>query len=257
LRDALASEHLSLFYQPQVSMETGAVTGVEALLRWQHPEIGFISPARFIPVAEESGLILEIGSWVLRTAARQQARWRSAGVPVASMAVNLSAGQVYKDGFAAMVADILEQNQLPAAMLDLELTERIAMEHSSKTLTTLTELQDLGVTLSIDDFGTGYSSLSYLKRYPVNKLKIDKSFVDGVADDPEDQAIVLAIIGIAQALGFKTVAEGVETRAQWQFLHDHGCDEYQGYYFSQALPARELEALLCAQPPADSVVSNR
>ncbi|QIB66258.1 bifunctional diguanylate cyclase/phosphodiesterase [Kineobactrum salinum] len=257
LRDALANEHLSLYYQPQISMQTGAVTGVEALLRWQHPEIGFISPSRFIPVAEESGLILELGSWVLRTAARQQALWCSTGVPVASMAVNLSAGQVYKDGFAEMVAGVLEQNQLPPAMLDLELTERIAMEHSSKTLTTLTELQELGVTLSIDDFGTGYSSLSYLKRYPINKLKIDKSFVDGVGDDPEDQAIVLAIIGIARALGFRTVAEGVETAAQWQFLHDHGCDEYQGYYFSRALPVQELEALLRAQPPADSVVSNR
>ncbi len=244
LRDALANQRLSLHYQPQVSMATGEITGVEALVRWQHPEIGYISPARFIPIAEESGLILDIGNWVMRTAIAQQASWRAAGLPVASVAVNLSAVQIYRDDFAAMVTGLLAEHGLSAEMLDLELTERIAMENSNKTLGTLTELNDRGVVLSIDDFGTGYSSLSYLKRYPVQKLKIDKSFIDGLADDAEDQAIVLAIIGIARGLGYRTVAEGVETREQWEFLKQHGCDEYQGYYFSRPLPPAELEELL-------------
>ncbi|MDO8860588.1 EAL domain-containing protein [Haliea sp. E1-2-M8] len=243
LRDALANQGLSLHYQPQVSFATDEITGVEALLRWQHPEIGYISPARFIPIAEESGLILEIGNWVLRTAIAQQASWRAAGLPVLSVAVNLSAVQMYRDDFTEMVCGLLAEYDLPPHMLDLELTERIAMENSGKTLATLSDLHGRGVVLSIDDFGTGYSSLSYLKRYPVQKLKIDKSFVDGLADDPEDQAIVLAIIGIARGLGFGTVAEGVETLEQWQFLQQHGCNEYQGYYFSKPLPPGELEKL--------------
>jgi diguanylate cyclase (GGDEF)-like protein/PAS domain S-box-containing protein len=252
LRDALAHQRLSLHYQPQVNVETGEITGVEALVRWQHPEIGYISPARFIPIAEESGLILEIGNWVLRTAIAQQADWCAAGLPVASVAVNLSAVQIFRTDFTAMVGSLLEEFGLPGAMLDLELTERIAMENSGKTLATLSDLHDRGVVLSIDDFGTGYSSLSYLKRYPVQKLKIDKSFVDGLADDPEDQAIVLAIIGMARGLGFQTVAEGVETREQLQFLQQHGCDEYQGYYFSKPLPPAELEKLLRGQAASEA-----
>ncbi|MFO7551615.1 MAG: EAL domain-containing protein [Haliea sp.] len=252
LRDALANQRLSLHYQPQVSITSGEITGVEALVRWQHPEIGYISPARFIPIAEESGLILEIGNWVLRTAIAQQAKWLEAGLPVSSVAVNLSAVQLFRADFTAMVSGLLEEYGLPAGMLDLELTERIAMENSGKTLATLTDLNDRGVVLSIDDFGTGYSSLSYLKRYPVQKLKIDKGFIDGLADDPEDQAIVLAIIGIARGLGFQTVAEGVETREQLQFLQQHGCEEYQGYYFSKPLPPAELETLLRRQVASDT-----
>lgn len=252
LRDALANQGLSLHYQPQVSFDTGEITGVEALLRWQHPDIGYISPARFIPIAEESGLILEIGNWVLRTAIAQQASWRAAGLPVASVAINLSAVQMYRDDFIEMVCGLLDEYDLPSRMLDLELTERIAMENSGKTLATLSDLHDRGVVLSIDDFGTGYSSLSYLKRYPVQKLKIDKSFVDGLADDPEDQAIVMAIIGIARGLGFQTVAEGVETLEQWQFLQEHGCNEYQGYYFSRPLPQVELEKLVRGQTASEA-----
>jgi len=244
LREALADGDLSLHYQPQVSLTTGEITGVEALIRWQHPTLGFVPPSRFIPIAEESGLILDIGSWVLRTAIAQQALWQAAGLPVGPVAVNLSAVQIYRDDFADMVSQMLADAGVPAALLDLELTERIAMESSGKTLATLADLHRRGVVLSIDDFGTGYSSLSYLKRYPVQKLKIDKSFVDGVAEDAEDQAIALAIIGVARGLGFRTIAEGVETREQWQFLKDHGCDEFQGYYFSKPLPASEFEALL-------------
>tara|TARA_R110000772_G_scaffold210432_1_gene321044 strand:- start:58658 stop:61945 length:3288 start_codon:yes stop_codon:yes gene_type:complete len=244
LREALVRGDLSLHYQPQVSLSTGEITGVEALIRWQHPELGFVPPSRFIPIAEESGLILDIGSWVLRTAIAQQALWQAAGLPVGPVAVNLSAMQIYREDFAEMVSQMLADAGVPAQLLDLELTERIAMESSGKTLATLGDLHRRGVVLSIDDFGTGYSSLSYLKRYPVQKLKIDKSFVDGVAEDAEDQAIALAIIGVARGLGFRTIAEGVETEAQWQFLKDNGCDEFQGYYFSKPLPAADFEALL-------------
>jgi diguanylate cyclase (GGDEF)-like protein/PAS domain S-box-containing protein len=244
LRQALKENQLVLHYQPQVDMETGKIIGVEALVRWQHPEMGVISPLTFIPVAEESGLIIDIGNWVMDTAARQQAAWRAQGLPELSVAVNLSVVQLYKDNFCDTVATILRTHRLSHAMLDLELTERIAMEHSSRTITTLGRLQAMGVSLSIDDFGTGYSSLSYLKRYPVHKLKIDKSFVDGLPADAEDQAIVIAIIGIARGLGFKTVAEGVETKEQWDFLRAHGCDAYQGYYFSKPVEADAITELL-------------
>jgi len=248
LREALQRRQLVLHYQPQVDMNTGLITGVEALVRWQHPTKGLIPPARFIPVAEESGLIADIGTWVLQTAAAQQAAWQAEGLAVASVAVNLSVVQLYKTNFCELVATILRDNKLSHAMLELELTEGIAMEHSSRTLATLRQLQAMGVSLAIDDFGTGYSSLSYLKRYPVNRLKIDKSFVNGLADDAEDQAIVLAIIGIARGLGFRTVAEGVETREQWEFLRNHGCDEYQGYFFSKPVPAEEIAGLLRSPP---------
>lgn len=244
LREAIGKQQLAVHYQPQVDMQSGKIFGVEALVRWEHPEMGMIYPGRFIPIAEESGLIVDIGNWVLETAVRQQATWLSEGLTLTSVAVNLSAVQIYKDNFSQTVDNILEKYQLPHAMLELELTERIAMEHSSRTLITLHQLQALGITLSIDDFGTGYSSLSYLKSYPVKKLKIDKSFVDGLGNNAEDQAIVVAIIGIAKGLGFKTVAEGVETTEQWQFLKDHGCDEYQGYFFSKPVTAELIPALL-------------
>lgn len=246
LREALENNQLVLHYQPQVDMVTGRISGVEALVRWQHPEKGLIPPVKFIPVAEQSGLIIDIGNWVMQTAARQQAAWHTQGLPVASVAVNLSAVQLYRDNFFQTVESVLSGNNLSRNMLELELTESIAMEHSTRTLTTLRQLQVMGVTLTIDDFGTGYSSMSYLKRYPVHKLKIDKSFVDGLATNPEDQAIVVAIIGVAKGLGFKTVAEGVETKEQWQFLRDHGCDAYQGYYYSKPLPAQAVTELLQA-----------
>ncbi len=244
LRDALLNNQLVVHYQPQLDFSTGQITGVEALVRWQHPELGMIPPNKFIPVAEESGLIVEIGAWVLETAARQQAAWRAQGLPTLSVAVNLSVVQLYKDNFCDTVSAVVHKHGLAHSMLELELTERIAMEHSSRTITTLGILHNMGVSLSIDDFGTGYSSLSYLKRYPVHKLKIDKSFVDGLGSDAEDQAIVVAIIGIARGLGFKTTAEGVETLEQWEFLKANGCDAYQGFYFSKAVPAADIEQLL-------------
>ncbi|MDZ7781388.1 MAG: EAL domain-containing protein [Halioglobus sp.] len=233
LRDALEQGQLLLHYQPQVDMGDGRVTGLEALIRWQHPQQGLILPGQFIPVAEESSLIVDIGTWVLKAAAQQQALWQAEGATLVPMAVNLSVVQLYRDDFGGMVEATLKENGLSPGALELEITEGVAMEHSAYILATLGQLQALGVRLVIDDFGTGYSSLSYLKRFPVYKLKIDKSFVDGLADSAEDQAIVTAIIGMARGLGFTTVAEGVETREQWEFLRDHGCDEYQGYYFSK------------------------
>ena len=244
LREALQRDELRLHYQPQVDMRSGRVTGMEALIRWQHPERGLILPNRFIPVAEQSRLIVDIGNWVLETATRQQAAWLAQGVELVPLAVNLSVVQVYSGDFCARVEAALRDVAPSNAMLELELTESIAMEHSDRTLLTLEQLHELGVSLAIDDFGTGYSSLSYLKRYPVSKLKIDKSFVDGLAYSSEDQAIVMAIIGIARGLGFKTVAEGVETRQQWQFLRENGCDAYQGFYFSKPVPAEEIPAML-------------
>lgn len=244
LRGALEKEQLVLYYQPQVDIVTGSITGVEALIRWEHPVIGFISPGRFIPVAEESGLIAELDLWVMRTAARQQAIWQLQGLSVPTVAVNLSAIDLYQNGFTEAVAAVLEENALSPEMLELELTESISMEHSTRTMAVLGKLHAMGVSLAIDDFGTGYSSLSYLKRYPIRKLKIDKSFIDGVGHDPEDQAIVKAIIGMARGLGFRTLAEGVETREQLDFLRGNGCDEYQGYYFCRPLPAHEILDIL-------------
>lgn len=244
LREALQRDELRLHYQPQVDMQSGRVTGIEALIRWQHPERGLVLPNRFIPVAEQSRLIVDIGNWVLETATRQQAAWLAQGLDTVPLAVNLSVVQLYSSDFCARVEAALRDVSADNARLELELTESIAMEHSERTLLTLEQLHDLGVSLAIDDFGTGYSSLSYLQRYPVSKLKIDKSFVDGLAYSSEDQAIVMAIIGIARGLGFKTVAEGVETREQWQFLRGHGCDAYQGFYFSKPVPAEEIPAML-------------
>lgn len=244
LRDAMTEGQLELHYQPQVDIHSGGLLGLEALLRWKHPESGYVSPARFIPMAEDSGLIAELDAWVMHSALAQQAAWRELGLPIPVVAVNVSAPQFYRADFCDQVEALLAEYRIPPACLDLELTERIAMVHSQATLATLERLRRIGVSLSIDDFGTGYSSLSYLKRYPVRKLKIDKSFVDGVASDAEDQAIVLAIIGLARGLGFLTVAEGVETVEQRDFLRDHGCDAFQGYLHSRPMPADALQPLL-------------
>ncbi len=247
LRDALRYDQLVLHYQPLVDMATGVITGVEALVRWQHPEHGLISPARFIPVAEKTGLIIDIGRWVMETTLEQQREWRNMGLSMDTVAVNLSIPELYSGRFMESIDKLLATYQVSPGMLEFELTESIAMEHSSRTLNTLRQLQARGVTLAIDDFGTGYSSLSYLKRYPIQKIKIDRSFVDGLADDPEDQAIVLAILGVARGLGFRTIAEGVETQAQLDFLRQQGCDEYQGYLFARPAPASVIEQMLRAR----------
>jgi diguanylate cyclase (GGDEF)-like protein/PAS domain S-box-containing protein len=244
LRWAQERGQLVLHYQPKVNAVTQRIVGVEALIRWQHPTRGLVPPSRFIPIAEESGLIQEIGTWVIRQALAQTAEWQAAGLPVVPVAVNLSVVQFRHPGLRDSLAEALRDSGLPAAMLELELTESVAMEDSTFTIATIASLKQLGVTLSIDDFGTGYSSLSYLKRFAVDKLKIDQSFVRGLHHDPQDEAIVTTVISLARSLGLTTVGEGVETAEQRDFLRRNGCDELQGYLFSRPLPAEAFETLL-------------
>jgi len=218
--------------------------GAEALLRWNHPELGVVSPGEFIPVAENTGQIIAIGEWVLRTAATQMKAWLDQGLPPMLMAVNLSAVQFRQSNLLDVVADILNDVGLPPALLELELTEAVAMKDPLAAVAVMDQLHDRGIRMSIDDFGTGYSSLSYLKRFRVYKLKIDQSFVRDISDDADDRAIVTAIINLASSLGLQTIAEGVETSAQLAFLRLQGCDEVQGYFFSKPLPAPQFEAFV-------------
>jgi EAL domain-containing protein (putative c-di-GMP-specific phosphodiesterase class I) len=241
---AVERNELVLHYQPQISAHTGQIVGVEALVRWQHPEWGLVPPARFIPVAEKAGLIRGIGEWVLVQALADSAAWQAAGLPVVPMAVNLSMAQFRHEGLRDFVTQALATSGLPPHLLELELTESVAMEDSEFTTATIRGLKDLGLQLSIDDFGTGYSSLSYLKRFAIDKLKIDQSFVRGLNVDAEDDAIVLAVIHLAHSLGLRTIAEGVETPAQAASLRAKGCDEFQGYLFSRPVPAAEFAVLL-------------
>jgi diguanylate cyclase (GGDEF)-like protein/PAS domain S-box-containing protein len=237
LRRALEREQLTLHYQPQICMSSGRVIGAEALLRWQHPDLGAISPAEFIPIAEASGLILQIGEWVMRTACRQLKDWANAGLGPLSMAVNLSSVQFRHADLPALVSRILDECDLPPALLELELTEGVAMNDPLGAIAVMNDLHDRGVRMSIDDFGTGYSSLSYLKKFRVYKLKIDQQFVRDLSDDSEDRAIVSAIISMAKSLGLQTIAEGVETQGQLDFLRALGCHEVQGYLFAKPMPA--------------------
>lgn len=244
LRRALERNQFELHYQPQVSLTTRQVVGAEALLRWRHPELGMVSPAEFIPVAESSGMIVVIGEWVLHTAVHDAKRWLDMQLPLRALSVNLSAVQFRHPQLPEMVTRCLQQAGLPARRLELELTEGAAVDDPAAALAMMDQLHDRGVRLSMDDFGTGYSSLSYLKRFQIYKLKIDQSFVRDLDDDANDRAIVSAIISMAQALGMQTTAEGVETDGQLEFLRAQGCDEGQGYLFSRPLPADEFEAYL-------------
>ena len=244
LRRALDMDQLELHYQPQISLADGRVIGVEALLRWRHPELGNVSPADFVPIAEESGLILPIGEWVLRMAICQMQLWQEAGLPTMVMAVNLSAVQFRQSRLPELVSQTLEEFKLPPECLELELTEGVAMDNPVGAIAVMNDLHERGVHMSIDDFGTGYSSLSYLKRFKVYKLKIDQSFVRDLSTDPEDAAIVEAIIGLSRSLGLKTIAEGVETAEQLAFLRERGCDEAQGYHIGRPMLAEDFEAFL-------------
>jgi diguanylate cyclase (GGDEF)-like protein/PAS domain S-box-containing protein len=265
LRGALersAPEHGELWvaYQPVVDLQTGTINEVEALTRWQHPERGLISPARFIPIAEETGLIVQIGRRVLEEACRQAVRWRAAraaqgkGTPFV-MGVNLSGRQLQDPGLVEMVVEVLEATGLPGPSLKLELTESVVMESTATTIETLTRLKALGVRLAIDDFGTGYSSLAYLKRFPVDVLKIDRSFVAGLGRDPQDTAIVQGVIAMAQGLGMMVTAEGVETAEQVVCLKRLGCDLAQGYYYASPLAADRLDEMVAAACPLDAPAS--
>lgn len=243
LRRALDRNEFLLHYQPQVDLSSGEVVGVEALIRWQNPELGLVSPTDFIPLAEETGLIVPIGEWVLRTACSQNKAWQGAGLPALRMSVNLSARQFREKNIVDTVRQILNQTGLAPKYLELELTESL-LQNVDTAEVVLKELHSLGVHLSVDDFGTGYSSLNYLKRFPIDNLKIDRSFVRDVINDPDDAAITDAIITMAHTLGIYVVAEGVETREQLAFLHQHRCDLVQGYYFSKPLPAEAFVELL-------------
>jgi diguanylate cyclase (GGDEF)-like protein/PAS domain S-box-containing protein len=241
LRRALERHEFVLYYQPQVNLQTGRVIGCEALVRWQHPEMGLVSPGVFIPIIEESGLIVPIGEWILREACRQNMAWQKEGLAPMSVAVNLSAVQFHQKNLTDMVAKVLDSSGLSPKWLELEITESGIMQNSEASVNKLHSLKQMGLKLSIDDFGTGYSSLSYLKRFPLDKLKIDQSFVRDITSNPDDAAIAGAIIGMAKSLKLRVIAEGVETREQINFLQNNGCFEIQGYYFSKPLPAEAFQ----------------
>ncbi len=243
LRNAVKNQEFRLHYQPQIDIRSGRIVGVEALVRWQHPELGLIPPGKFIPLAERSGLIIQMGEWVLNEACRQAQSWRESGHTLV-MAVNLSALQFKRGNLIETVEKILRRTGLPAEFLELELTESILLHDIEVAIRTLRSLREMGVKFSIDDFGTGYSSLSYLKRLAVNKLKIDQSFVRDLTEETDSAAIVKAIIQLGHTLQLSVIAEGVETDAQLDFLRDYGCDEVQGYLFSRPVPAAEFATLL-------------
>lgn len=240
LRQALVRDELLLHFQPIVDMAGDKLAGMEALLRWQHPEQGLIPPLKFIPLAEEIGLIAPIGEWVLKSACVQLKAWQNQGYDVPRLAVNLSAKQFRQKTLAETIARILDETGVAARFIELEITESILMENVDEVVDTLHKLKEMGLEISIDDFGTGYSSLSYLKRFPIGKLKIDRSFVHDIATDPDDAAIVTAIIALAHSLQMKVIAEGVEEAVQFAFLSRQGCDQYQGYYFSKPVAASEM-----------------
>lgn len=244
LRRAMENDEFELHYQPKVHVRTGDIIAMEALVRWRHPQKGLISPAEFIPLAEEIGLIIPLGAWVLMTACQQNKRWQDAGLPRLRVAVNLSAVQFRQKHLVEFITQVLDDTGLDASCLELEVTESIVMQNPEETTLILEKLHAKGIHLSIDDFGTGYSSLSYLKRFPLDTLKIDRSFVRDISSDPDDAAIVKSVIALAHSLRLRVIAEGVETASQLSFLRALGCDEYQGYYRSKPLPAAQFEQLL-------------
>lgn len=248
LRRALFQKEFVLHYQPLVSLQSGLIIGVEALIRWQHPDLGMIMPDRFIHVAEETGLINHIGDWVLCEACRQAQAWTEAGLPPLTMAVNVAPVQFRQAGFVEVVAGALAASGLEASRLELEVTERTVMHDADINLGTLSALHRMGIELSLDDFGTGYSSLAYLKRFPVGKLKIDRSFVSDLDVDADDRAIASTIVSMGRNLRLTVLAEGVETQAQLDLLRNMGCDMAQGFLFSRAIPADKMARLLGEQP---------
>lgn len=252
LRLAIENNQLTLAYQPKVNVITGDITGVEALLRWYDLELGYVPPDEIIPIAEDTGLILPIGEWVLRNACGQSKSWHSQGLPLLPMAVNLSAIQLNNRNFVTVVKNVLEETRFPPELLELELTESAIMQNPDRALLILRELRKLGITLSIDDFGTGYSNLSQLKRFPINRLKIDRSFTSGVVSSAQDAAIVKAVIALAHSLNLDIVAEGVETQEQLAFIRHLKGHQYQGYLCSRALPPDEFEAFLSARVSASA-----
>jgi diguanylate cyclase (GGDEF)-like protein len=251
LRRAVEQEEFVIHYQPQVEMESRKIVGAEALVRWQHPKFGLLAPAEFIPMAEDTGLILLLGAWVLRTACAQTRWWQEAGCGDRRIAVNVSARQFQDKNLLDTVVQILSETGLDSSCLELELTESSIMQNAESAIKTLTELREMGVKISIDDFGTGYSSLGYLKRLPIDILKLDRSFVTGATTDPDDAALVMAIISLAHNLKLKVIAEGVETEEQVRFLRLLKCDGGQGYLFGKPMPADLFRALIGAPESSD------
>jgi EAL domain-containing protein (putative c-di-GMP-specific phosphodiesterase class I) len=244
LHEAIDRNELVLHYQPRVDLATGRIRGVEALLRWFHPTMGTISPARFIPIAEETGLIEPLGDWVLREGCRQRKAWLDAGMPPLKMAINLSAVQMSQPDIVPRIAEILAQTALPPECIELEVTESVLADNQDAIVEKLKAFRAMGIAIALDDFGTGYSSLSYLKRFPLDYMKIDQSFVRGIPGDPDDVAITRTIVALARNLGLKTVVEGVETEEQLAFAKAEGCNEFQGYLFSKPLSVEAIEPLL-------------
>ena len=244
LRHALEHQEFVLHYQPKINLKTGAVTGAEALIRWQHPERGLVSPAQFVPIAENCGFMLPIGQWALREACRQAQVWRDAGLWPAYMAVNVSAVEFRSRGFLDGVRAILDETRFDPSELEIELTESILMQDTDSTTYALRALKTMGIQLAVDDFGTRYSSLSYLRRFPIDAIKIDRSFVRDISTDPEAAIIVSAVISMGKSLKQRVVAEGVETQEQWAFLRGQECDEGQGYYFGRPVVAEEFARVL-------------
>ena len=252
LRKALELDQFKVHYQPKVDVATGQVTGVEALLRWFHPELGSLAPMKFIPLAEEIGLIVPIGRWILQTACAQNMAWQRQGLPPISMAVNLSPRQFSDEHLLRDIDDALAASGMPANLLQLEITESLVMSNVNRAMRLLGAIQNRGIRLAIDDFGTGYSSMSMMKQFPIDTIKIDRSFVRNLPDDCQDKAIAQAIISMGKALGLTVVAEGVETAEQDQFLRDQACDEIQGFLFSKPVPPEGIPSLLlplASSPP--------
>ena len=250
-----SASELEIVYQPQIDLATRTMAGVEALLRWHHPKHGMISPDQFIPLAEDTGLILPIGAWVLERACAQATRWQQAGAPQLRISVNLSPAQFRDPDLAGLVRGALDRSSLAAASLEIEITERILMEDTETTLSTLRELKDLGIKISIDDFGVGHSSLSYLRRFRFDEIKLDRSFVAALEHDPSAAAIVRATLSLGHSLGLDAVAEGVESVEQLAILDAEGCRLAQGYYFSPPVHVVEIDSMVRAMSVGSATVS--
>jgi EAL domain-containing protein (putative c-di-GMP-specific phosphodiesterase class I) len=259
LRQAVKGREMMVYYQPRIDVRTGAVVSMEALARWNKPGDGIISPDEFIPVAEDTGLIVDIGAWVLETACGQNKTWQSSGLPPLTISVNMSVKQFQHEKFLATISNAIKNTSLDPRYLELEITENILLQDAEKTIKMLNELKDMGIRLAMDDFGTGYSSFNYLIRFPLDIIKIDMSFIKNITEQAEHAAVVEAIISMSHSLNLKVVAEGVETQQQLDLLREFGCDEIQGYYYSRPLPSKEFTELLeksMRQPLAAAYIKN-
>jgi EAL domain-containing protein (putative c-di-GMP-specific phosphodiesterase class I) len=256
LHQALARQQFVLHYQPKVDAQTGRLRGAEALIRWLHPERGLIPPATFIPLAEESGLIEGIGNWVIHEACRQARAWQNEGLTPTRVAVNLSAFQFHNGSLLETIRRSLEEFTLDPAFIEVEITESALMSDPEESVAILRRLSEMGVLVSVDDFGTGYSSMSYLQRFPIDKLKIDRSFISEVTSSNDDASIVSAIVSLGHTLNLKVIAEGVETPEQLEFLKMLGCDQYQGFHYSRPMPAAEFAELIRGDGPGQEAAAS-